>query len=156
MDFALDDDSLDALLDSEEFAGDSTSEDFVIEEDDHNIANLDLELDADDFDKIMPEEHAYKATDEKNDKVDSSEDLLGDDEFEDNILADFDDNLSFLDLDGDSEVIEETQIETKIDLAKAYIDMGDIEGARSTLEEVMEEGSDDQKREAEELLHNNG
>ena len=34
--------------------------------------------------------------------------------------------------------------------------MGDIEGARSTLEEVMEEGSDEQKRQAEELLHNNG
>ena len=33
---------------------------------------------------------------------------------------------------------------------------GDIEGARSTLEEVMEAGSDEQKRQAEELLHQNG
>ena len=61
-----------------------------------------------------------------------------------------------LDLDDDAEVIGETQIETKIDLARAYIDMGDIEGARSTLEEVMEAGNDDQKRQAEELLHQNG
>ncbi|HIQ15937.1 MAG TPA: hypothetical protein EYH38_10305, partial [Leucothrix sp.] len=71
-------------------------------------------------------------------------------------LADFDDNLSFLELDGDSEVIEETQIETKLDLARAYIDMGDIDGARSTLEEVLQEGSDEQKREAEDLLHQTG
>jgi len=56
----------------------------------------------------------------------------------------------------DTEVIGDTQIETKIDLAKAYIDMGDIEGARSTLEEVMEDGNDEQKRQAEELLHQNG
>ena len=41
---------------------------------------------------------------------------------------------------------------TKLDLARAYLDMGDSEGARSLLEEVMEEGSADQKQEAEELL----
>ncbi|WP_414718473.1 FimV/HubP family polar landmark protein [Thiothrix winogradskyi] len=34
--------------------------------------------------------------------------------------------------------------------------MGDIEGARSTLEEVMVEGNDDQRREAEVLLHQTG
>lgn len=40
---------------------------------------------------------------------------------------------------------------TKLDLAKAYIDMGDSEGARSILDEVLTEGSDDQKRQAREL-----
>jgi pilus assembly protein FimV len=40
---------------------------------------------------------------------------------------------------------------TKLDLAKAYIDMGDAEGARSILDEVMNEGNDDQKRQAKEL-----
>jgi len=88
--------------------------------------------------------------------VDStSQSTVADASKDDNLLADFDDNLSFLDLD-DNEVIEETQIGTKIDLAKAYIDMGDIEGARSTLEEVMEDGTDEQKLEAEELLHHTG
>ena len=74
---------------------------------------------------------------------------------DDNLLVDFDDNLSFLD-SSDNEIIEETQVGTKIDLAKAYIDMGDIEGARSTLEEVMEDGTDEQKLEAEKLLHHTG
>jgi len=40
---------------------------------------------------------------------------------------------------------------TKLDLAKAYIDMGDAEGARSILQEVMEEGSAEQKEQAQEL-----
>lgn len=40
---------------------------------------------------------------------------------------------------------------TKLDLAKAYIDMGDAEGARSILDEVMSEGSEQQKKQAREL-----
>jgi len=46
----------------------------------------------------------------------------------------------------------EDEVSTKLDLAKAYIDMGDNDGAKSTLEEVMNEGNDDQKKEAEGLL----
>jgi pilus assembly protein FimV len=41
---------------------------------------------------------------------------------------------------------------TKLDLARAYIDMGDSEGARDILDEVMSEGSDTQQREAREML----
>jgi pilus assembly protein FimV len=44
------------------------------------------------------------------------------------------------------------EVATKLDLARAYIDMGDSEGAQSALEEVMTEGSDEQKKQAEELL----
>ena len=40
---------------------------------------------------------------------------------------------------------------TKLDLAKAYIDMGDAEGARSILDEVMVEGNDQQKQQARDL-----
>jgi pilus assembly protein FimV len=46
----------------------------------------------------------------------------------------------------------EDEVSTKLDLAKAYIDMGDNDGAKSTLEEVMNEGNDTQKKEAEGLL----
>ncbi|MFK8329446.1 FimV/HubP family polar landmark protein [Pseudomonas sp. BJa5] len=41
---------------------------------------------------------------------------------------------------------------TKLDLARAYIDMGDHEGARDILDEVRKEGSDAQRQEAEEML----
>jgi pilus assembly protein FimV len=44
------------------------------------------------------------------------------------------------------------EVATKLDLARAYIDMGDPEGARNILEEVAAEGSDAQKQEAEELI----
>ncbi|MBI3570342.1 MAG: hypothetical protein HY082_04460 [Gammaproteobacteria bacterium] len=40
---------------------------------------------------------------------------------------------------------------TKLDLAKAYIDMGDAERARSILQEVMTEGNEAQKKQAQEL-----
>ena len=46
----------------------------------------------------------------------------------------------------------EDAIGTKLDLAKAYLDMGDPEGARSMLDEVMAEGNDAQKGEARKLL----
>ena len=41
---------------------------------------------------------------------------------------------------------------TKLDLARAYIDMGDAEGARDILEEVVAEGSSAQQDEAHELM----
>lgn len=44
------------------------------------------------------------------------------------------------------------EVATKLDLARAYLDMGDTEGAQSTLEEVLAEGDDVQKQQAEELL----
>ena len=41
---------------------------------------------------------------------------------------------------------------TKLDLARAYIDMGDGDGAKDILEEVALEGSEEQKQEAQDLL----
>ena len=45
------------------------------------------------------------------------------------------------------------EIATKLDLARAYMDMGDDEGARSILDEVLRQGSDSQQREAQTLLN---
>jgi pilus assembly protein FimV len=44
------------------------------------------------------------------------------------------------------------EVGTKLDLARAFIDMGDAEGARSSLDEVLVEGDEDQKAEATGLL----
>lgn len=41
---------------------------------------------------------------------------------------------------------------TKLDLAKAYMEMGDKEGAREILQEVLQEGSDEQQEDAGKLL----
>jgi pilus assembly protein FimV len=45
-----------------------------------------------------------------------------------------------------------TEVGTKLDLARAYIDMGDPDGARSILGEVVEEGDDGQRQEAQKLI----
>ncbi|NWC94050.1 MULTISPECIES: FimV family protein [unclassified Pseudomonas] len=44
------------------------------------------------------------------------------------------------------------EVATKLDLAQAYIDMGDADGARDILAEVLSEGDDGQKGEAKEML----
>ncbi len=44
------------------------------------------------------------------------------------------------------------EVSTKLDLARAYLDMGDHEGTRGILEEVIAEGNDEQKQEASELM----
>ncbi|ASL27200.1 FimV/HubP family polar landmark protein [Azotobacter chroococcum] len=43
------------------------------------------------------------------------------------------------------------EIATKLDLARAYIDMGDTEGARDILDEVLSEGNETQRQEAREM-----
>ncbi len=57
--------------------------------------------------------------------------------FEDNITA------SLTDMD---------EIETKLDLAKAYVDMEDEASAKGILQEVLEQGNEEQKAEAQSLL----
>ncbi|SIS68342.1 pilus assembly protein FimV [Thalassolituus maritimus] len=41
---------------------------------------------------------------------------------------------------------------TKLDLARAYVDMEDIDGAKELLQEVVQEGNDAQKQEAKDLM----
>ena len=50
------------------------------------------------------------------------------------------------------EPVTMSEVGTKLDLARAYMDMGDPEGARNILEEVLNEGSVAQKQEAQRLL----
>jgi pilus assembly protein FimV len=49
-----------------------------------------------------------------------------------------------------------TEVGTKLDLARAYVDMGDPDGARSILNEVLEEGGESQRQEAQKLMDDLG
>jgi pilus assembly protein FimV len=75
-----------------------------------------------------------------------------DEEGELDLSADFDDEEA--DEDDEELVIaaDANGLSTKMDLARAYIDMGDEDGARQILEEVIAEGSDELRLEAETLL----
>ncbi|RDE24468.1 hypothetical protein DV711_02445 [Motiliproteus coralliicola] len=74
-------------------------------------------------------------------------------ESEDNAVA-----LQETELDSESTEInyldEADEVGTKLDLARAYIDMDDTDGARDILQEVVSEGSAEQAAEAQKLLEN--
>ena len=105
-----------------------------------HVANLRLTLDNSNVNRILPTDSYYTEKDKQD------------------WIGDIDDILSFIDPEGDDEAFDRgvAHVNTKLDLARAYLDMGDIEGARSTLEEVMVEGNDDQRHEAKFLLHQTG
>jgi len=46
----------------------------------------------------------------------------------------------------------EDEIATKLDLAKAYVELGDKDSAKTILDEVMANGNDEQRKQAEDLL----
>lgn len=65
--------------------------------------------------------------------------------------------LTELDFDDDAELADasldsDDAAATKLELARAYLDMGDVEGARGMLEEVVNEGNAGQRSEAKRLL----
>ena len=55
-------------------------------------------------------------------------------------------------LEGDGQLADLDEVSTKLDLARAYIDMGDPDGAKNILDEVMDEGNDEQKDEARDIM----
>lgn len=67
---------------------------------------------------------------------------------------DLDDDGLDLDLENDGALEHDLDDDAnnKLDLARAYIDMGDSDGARNVLQEIMKEGSETEAREASELL----
>lgn len=74
----------------------------------------------------------------------SAESLNAEAEAEDMSDEDVDAELDFM--------VDADEIATKLDLARAYLDMGDHEGARDILAEVAQEGNEQQREEAVSLL----
>ncbi|WP_024460387.1 FimV/HubP family polar landmark protein [Marinimicrobium sp. LS-A18] len=72
---------------------------------------------------------------------------------DDSAATESDSQESDEDMDAELDFLADTdEAATKLDLARAYIDMGDADGARDILEEVRQEGNEQQQQEAEELL----
>lgn len=57
-----------------------------------------------------------------------------------------------LDLAAEPEISSSEEVATKIDLARAYQEMGDLEGARELLQEVLRDGDSRQREAASALL----
>ncbi|MEP0073263.1 MAG: FimV/HubP family polar landmark protein [Marinomonas sp.] len=64
---------------------------------------------------------------------------------EDKEVSDDEEEFDFFDASGD-------EVATKLDLARAYMDMGDEEGARVILEDVVESGNEKQIAEAQNMM----
>ena len=150
-----------------------SSEDDSLEELDLEDSSLEeLELDVSDEDLALMEEFSEDSESPEVDEELGLEDALQELETEEDPLGD----VPVVEPEPEAEAvtpatgldIDESDLEdddfdflagtdeaaTKLDLARAYIEMGDSDGARDILEEVALEGNDDQKAEAQELLKN--
>lgn len=118
---------------------------------DDNSIELDLPL-SDEVDSDLPESGAEEEASvqksvisEMEADIDPLADIANLGEMDFSQMSDEDNgNDDIFDNSGD-------MVDTKLDLAKAYIDMGDQDGARSILDEVVGEGDDGQRQEAEQL-----
>jgi pilus assembly protein FimV len=109
-------------------------------------ADFDLSL-ADEMDAATTPDAFESELDDVNAELDRLSQSISEPTFTvDDALATVDDEPDFDFLSGTDEVA------TKLDLAQAYIDMGDNDGARDILNEVVTEGDDGQKSEAKEML----
>lgn len=150
-DLALDLDDelgLETAADEDEAASATAESDDLLAGDDVDAELLDADdIDDDALDAAvldLGDEDDLVVTDET---LDEAADALGDaDEFEPELSEDEDFDF----LEGTDEA------STKLDLARAYIDMGDTDGAREILQEVEKDGNPEQQAQAKELIESLG
>ena len=164
--------AMDSLNDKVEFdmgesgGGEAGEPEAAAPESEDEGLDFDLDLSSLDADKESSEETpdsveytpAEEAAEAEAPKLDIDMDSVASDSIEQENTLDFD--IDSLDLNGadepeesgDGELADMDEVSTKLDLARAYIDMGDPDGARSILDEVIEEGSDEQKDEARGIM----
>jgi pilus assembly protein FimV len=109
-----------------------------------------IEFDIDTDDESAPSDESPKQADEPTAESDEF-DLIGDDDLE--FLSDDDVELESVEDAEEIDVLsDDDEAATKLELAYAYQKMGDTEGAKEILQEVIKEGSDEQIDEATKLL----
>ncbi|MEH6529294.1 MAG: FimV/HubP family polar landmark protein [Porticoccus sp.] len=145
---AVDDESIDSVS-SESEVSLNTGSDFDLDLDLDNVDmdSLSSDIDADIGDLGLddaPLEGATEALDVEASSEGESLEALSVEESTDDLDGSPDNDL---DAFGESD-----ECDTKLELAKAYLDMGDINGARGILDEVVAEGSEAQQEKARGLL----
>ena len=129
--------------DDELFLGESPSsesDDLDAELDDAFVEQLD-----EDVESLLEEDNEEETP--SGSILDLDEDL--------NLDEDMDADLGDLDLDGDVDATDDDEeFLTKLELAEAYIEMGDLQGATELLKEVEKDGNAEQQATAKSLLEN--
>ncbi|MBB2495020.1 FimV family protein [Aquipseudomonas ullengensis] len=151
-DFSLD-------LDTDSKPAAAADDDFMLSLDDEPVApaastDLDLSSDFDlslaDDEPVAPAQDSFSA---QLEEVSAELDQLSSSLDDDLLPAAAAPTAAEPDVDDDFDFLSGTdETATKLDLARAYIDMGDTEGARDILDEVVAEGNDGQQQEARELI----
>ena len=170
-----------AMVDLEKTNFDSSLLDFDLELDDDDkdgrvagsmletsldLSDISLELDdaeSGDADTTEPKsadtpdlpsfkEPAVAAGDKKGATADKDDDMM--DSLSKSVVTSLTDSRSVPDDMGDSAPDEE--VDTKLELARAYEEMGDAEGARELLDEVARDGNEAQKAQAKSILERLG
>lgn len=147
-DFSLDETSAEPEPELPKLEGDDDDIDF-----DAEIASLDdgEDLEPAESDELPTDDSLSLDDDESDDlTVDVPETSDSSDPLQD--LADSLPGEAELDDDEFDFLSGNDEASTKLDLARAYIEMDDKDGARDILEEVAHEGTDEQKRLAKELM----
>ncbi|HEY8219389.1 MAG TPA: FimV/HubP family polar landmark protein [Methylobacter sp.] len=153
-------------MDSEETVDDFAALSAVADKPGADIESVDFDLDsfsmdsketADDFTGI---ENSNKKLQDVEFSADKSLDFI--DDFGDDFDFNFDLDLplplttseqsSQNDEFGVSDLTDMDELETKLDLAKAYVDMGDADAAKDIAKEVLDQGTVEQKKAAQALL----
>ncbi|RTE67592.1 hypothetical protein EH243_01185 [Amphritea opalescens] len=168
--FTIDEPVVDAVDESavEEPAIDADAElDQLLAETGESDADLDeLDLDADlqamldgEDDVVLEEQEIAPAkTDDSpvgqdlDAELDSELEMLLSDGGDEELSLDMTDDSEEYSLDNLNLLDDADEVETKLDLARAYIDMEDIDGAKDILGEIAKEGSEAQQAEANNLL----
>ena len=103
-------------------------------------------------DEIVLDEETISASDDLDAELDSELEMLLSDAGGESLDLDETDDSEDDSLDGLNLLEGADEVETKLDLARAYLDMEDFDGAKDILQEILKEGSDAQQSEANSLL----
>lgn len=119
------------------------------DEDEVSLEDWFAELEQDQLAAPSPEAHGFDVPDRRPNGNDTTISVAS--ESGNRLDATFDLDFAEFAAEGDP-LAQRDPLETRLELARVYIDMQDSESAREILEELIEGGNPDQQREAQELL----
>jgi pilus assembly protein FimV len=105
-----------------------------------------------DEEELSPPESDSSVADDLDAELDSELEMLLSDAGSEELSLDVAEDAEDDSLEGLNLLEGADEVETKLDLARAYIDMEDFDGAKDILQEIQKEGSDAQQSEANSLL----
>ncbi|MCJ8313687.1 MAG: hypothetical protein HRU38_16345 [Saccharospirillaceae bacterium] len=134
----VNDDKLVSEVEDQEF-------DFLLDELDSEIAELDAQFSTNENDTELNIDLASEPFNLDLNEDDAPTMTVQDLESESELSDEIDSEIDFM---GDND-----ENSTKLNLAKAFVEMGDNDSAKEMLEEIIEEGDDKQKSEAQQMIN---